>query len=377
MQTIEILDHLIAFDTTSSKSNKPLVDWVVNYLDSHGVTARLYPNDDQMKFNLIATIGPRGDDGIVLSGHTDVVPVIDQPWTTDPFKMTQKNDRLYGRGTCDMKGYLACVLAAVPAMTHANLSRPFHIAFSYDEEVGGLGIPLLVPHLGAAAAALVGEPTNMKIVDRHKGVRAEQVTFTGVAAHSSLPHLGVSAVEYATTFAQHIYAMGRQFRDEYPDDPVDSINITTVNVGRISGGTAGNIIPDQCTLDWNFRCSPGGNDTKIVTDAHSILHALRDEMQSLNPACNVTYEQTCAVPPLNSSDTCFAKELCFQLTGENNSHAVNYGTDGGELKRAGIPTIICGPGSIEQAHKPDEFIEISELKACDAFLASLTPKYTG
>jgi len=341
---ISLISDCKPIHSTSSKSNAGIVDWIQDYLKRFNVESVLVPNSDNTKFNLLATIGPVDENGIVLSGHTDVVPVEGQIWQTDPFKLTEKDGKLFGRGSCDMKGFLACVLAAVPDMVSTRLSRPFHIA-------------------------------EMTVVDRHKGARSEKVQFVGVAAHSSLPHLGVSAIEFAARFVQAVSDKGVEFRNQFAQEADDSINITTVNIGTIHGGAAGNIVADSCVVDWNFRCAPGQDDQAILGDFHNILSTLEAEMKSCNPECEIRIEPGFDVPPLSAGSECLAREICQQITGHNQTLPVNYGTDAGFFKRAGIPTVICGPGSIEQAHKPDEFIAINELQACDAFLRSLITKF--
>lgn len=369
--TIEILEHLVGFDTTSHKSNADLVDWVCQYLSTHGVESERIVDTTGEKFNIRATIGPDASNGIVMSGHTDVVPVEGQVWETDPFKLTEKDGKLYGRGSADMKGFLACVLAAVPAITQAQLSRPIHIAFSYDEETGGLGVPDLIDRLAPAAAVIVGEPTLMKVVDRHKGCLAQNIVITGVPAHSSLPELGVSAIEYAGQVISEIYALGEWLKTQTNQSEEPGLGRSTVSVGTVSGGTAHNIIAEHCELVWQLRCAPGQDANPVLDRFHEKVAILAGRMKQANSACSIVHNPLFDVPQFTSANDTFARDLCLQVTGDNQTIGVNYGTEAGFFTQSGYSTIVCGPGSIDQAHKENEFIELAQLQQCDAFLEKI------
>lgn len=351
--THAILERLIAFDTTSHNSNLALVDWVADRLYDLGARVRLTFNDDRTKANLLASFGPADIPGIVLSGHTDVVPVSDQQWSSDPFVLREDNGRFYGRGATDMKGFLACCLAAAARFASGKLHRPIHLAFSYDEEVGCLGISRLVDDLLAAeckpAFAIIGEPTAMRIGSGHRGFFGYETQFQGKAAHSSDPSAGASAIYPAAAFAKFIQALGAK----------NKRHGATFNVGRIEGGSAMNIVPSRCRVIWEFRPKDDAITQAVLATVETYLaRQARTELP--------TTTLLARVPPLMHSADAMA--FAIGLGGQLPSHDLPFGTEGGFFHEAGIATVVCGPGSIAQAHQPDEWIEAEQLAQCDRFL---------
>jgi acetylornithine deacetylase len=374
-----MLARLVAFDTTSAKSNLALIDFAADWLDGFGIASTRIFDADGTKANLFASVGPAGDGGVALSGHTDVVPVTGQRWASDPFVLRRDDTtgRLYGRGSADMKGFIACVLCHLPAFLAADLKVPLHIALSYDEEVGCIGVGGMIADFGAGlpkpAVAIVGEPTSMQIVNAHKGIRGFRVTLDGVAAHSSAPHLGVSTIAYAAEIVCFIYAQAEIERANA--DPAIRFEPpwTTFNVGRIEGGEALNIIPERCSFVWEFRPLP-------ETDADAIEHRVADfiatnivpRMQAENPAAGVHIDLLPRVPALAAQPDSPAERLVRRLTGANEAHTVAFTAEASQFQEAGVPAVLCGPGNIDQAHQADEWIDASQLDACSAFLDRLT-----
>jgi acetylornithine deacetylase len=375
--SLEMLRRLVAFDTTSRNSNLELIDHVRAYLAGHGIASELVPNEDGKKSNLIATIGPKLPGGIVLSGHTDVVPVDGQPWDTDPWTLTEKADgNLYGRGTCDMKAFSAVVLALVPKFKAAALKVPIHIALSYDEEVGCFGALRLVERLAAQLprprACIVGEPTMMGVVNAQNTATTFYTTFTGFEAHSSMTHLGVSAIHFAGEFIHWLNVA----QDEFAARPRTDIDLTpphtTINVGTISGGTAGNILARECVLLWGYRTTPGEDQWELERRARTWLDdVLLPRMRARHPAAKIETVRRSAIPGLLPEQNEEATQLALAWSGGNRTYAVPYGTEAGIFRAAGIPTAICGPGDIAQAHQPNEFLAKSQLAACEAFMQRL------
>jgi acetylornithine deacetylase len=378
-RAIEILDRLVAFDTTSSRSNRDLIDWVSDYLAQYGIASTLSSAGDG-KANLFATIGPgagrpeRG--GVILSGHTDVVPVAGQEWHSDPFSLTEKDGRHYGRGAADMKGFIALALSLVPEAARRELAVPLHLAFSHDEEVGCLGAPALIralpEGLARPAMAIIGEPTSMQVANRHKGLSFFRTTVTGREGHSSAPDLGVSAIAAA---AEIILEIGRLHAEgratARPDSGFDPPH-TTMSVGTISGGTAVNIIARDCIFEWEMRNLPQEDAALLKAQVDRfVTDKLLPRMQAVYPQAAVESETIVAVPPLLPEPGSPAEELARRLTGANAATAVSFGTEAGLFQRAGIPAIVCGPGSVAVAHKPDEYITRAELAAGQAFLDRL------
>lgn len=374
-EALTVLSRLIAFDTTSADTNLALIAYVENYLAAYGVSSKRISNAAGTKANLVATIGPGTDGGLVLSGHTDVVPVTNQHWTSDPFQLTRRGDRLYGRGTSDMKSFLALAMAAVPALQHGPLQRPVHLAFSYDEEIGCLGAPHLIQHILDSGyrplATIVGEPTNMSIVNSHKSIHFYELTIKGREAHSSLVHEGVSAnmvaIDLLAILSRIAKAEQRQHRDARFEP-----EWSTLTVGVIHGGTAANILARECRFVFDLRCIPGRDATDILKEFwDAVAHAdakLRDAGEGMGIAVRTLAE----VPGLRYEKNSAAERLCAKLQGlEDEGTAVPYGAEAGQFQAAGFSTVICGPGSIAQAHKPDEFIELSQIEAGARFMSRL------
>jgi acetylornithine deacetylase len=372
---VRILGDLVAFDTTSRNSNLQLIDYVEDFLDERGIASVRVDHEPGRKTNLYATIGPEQPGGIVLSGHTDVVPVDGQSWTFDPFSLTERDSRLYGRGTTDMKGFLAAALASVDHFTSLKLDRPIHLAFSCDEEVGCRGVrPLiqyLVQHLPRPAAVIVGEPTLMKVVNAHKTAVSFETEVIGHEAHSSAAHQGVNAIMVASELVHELTTMARELKALGDDRSGFDPPYTTVHVGTIAGGTAKNIVPKRCSFVWETRLLPGDDADRAHQRLRAASEKLLPEMKAVSPECSITTRLINIVPGLEPRAGSPAESLALHLAQENGTGAVSYATEAGLFQQAGIASIICGPGSIEQAHKPDEFIAASELEACLAFMRRL------
>jgi acetylornithine deacetylase len=372
----EILRRLVAFDTVSARSNLDLIRWVADYLDGHGIASTLTYDEVRQKANLFATIGPEDRGGVILSGHTDVVPVEGQAWDTDPFVVSERDGRLYGRGTADMKGFIACALATVPDFVGAELTTPIHLAFSYDEEVGCFGAKRLIEALpeGKARPALViiGEPTSMRVVSQHKGCTVFATTVTGAEQHSSATHRGVNAIAAAAEIIAEIERLATERRAAARPESGFVPPYTTLSVGTIGGGTAQNIIPRHCRLTWEYRIAPWDDAAAIEERVASFVEGeLLPRLRRVNEAAAVATERLADVPPLVAAPGSPAEELARRLTGDNATHAIAFASEAGLFQRADIPAVVCGPGSIDQAHQPNEFIERSQLAAGSAFMARL------
>jgi acetylornithine deacetylase len=374
--TEEMLARLISFDTTSRDGNIPLIEFVEDYLDGWGIPHFRVDYEANRKTNLFATIGPDIAGGIVLSGHTDVVPVDGQPWTSDPFALTHRGERLFGRGTCDMKGFLAVCLAEVPNFLKAGVKSPIHLALSCDEEVGCKGVRPLIAHmrdnLPKPRAVIVGEPTSMKVVNAHKSAVTFATEVTGHEAHSSLTHHGVNAILVAGELLSEI----SRIRDELmaKGDPTQRFDppYSTVHVGVIEGGTAKNIIPRRCAFQWETRLLPTADPDHVPHRFDTFARSLEPAMKAIAPEAGISTETVNHVPGLAPERESPAEHLALHLANANSTHAVSYCTEAGLFQQIGIPAVICGPGSIEQAHKPDEYIDISELRKCEAFMSKLS-----
>ncbi|MDJ0685223.1 MAG: acetylornithine deacetylase [Alphaproteobacteria bacterium] len=370
---IEMLEKLVAFDTTSAFSNMALIDFVRDYLAEHGVAARVLPNHDGSKANLFATIGPERPGGVALSGHTDVVPVEGQPWDTDPFEMVERDGKLYGRGTADMKAFSATGLALVPELVKRTLSRPIHFALSYDEEVGCKGAPEMIAQLGATlpkpSLVIVGEPTLMKVVSAHKGMLFFRVDVTGKEAHSSLPHHGVSAVMTGARLISKLQEMNDRLRDAAnPDNGFDPPH-TTIHVGQAQGGTAPNIISRKFEFVCDIRNLPEDDPLALLAEFESWARAeVEPAMKAVDPAAGIAITVEHHVSGLRQVLDSEAESFVRAITGDNGVHFVSYGTEAGQFQDAGGAVVVCGPGSIEQAHQPNEFIAIDQVHQCEAFL---------
>jgi acetylornithine deacetylase len=370
-----LLAQLVAFNSVTDRSNLPVVNFVETYLAALGVATRRAPNDAGDKAALLATIGPRVDGGVVLSGHTDVVPVEGQPWTSDPFSLRAASGRLYGRGSCDMKGFDACVLAMAPTFKAAALKRPVHIVLSYDEETTCLGSRDVIAWFGASeprpGAAIVGEPTMMRVADAHKGVATLRTLVTGREAHSANPALGANAVGVAVDIASEIGRLARAY-EEGPVDPRFNPPYCTLHVGIIHGGTARNILARECAFQWEFRGLPGVPTASALARVQTFVDDVAlPRLRRYAPEPTIVTELEVDVPPLSAEPGSRAETLALKLSRSNRTVAVSYATESGHFQAAGLPTVVCGPGSIDQAHKPDEFVDESQLAACLAFLDAL------
>lgn len=377
---LEILATLIAFDTTSRHSNLALIEWTEAYLSSHGVASHRVPNASGNKANLFASIGEAAsvEGGVILSGHSDVVPVDGQNWHSDPFALTRGThdgaDILLGRGTCDMKGFIALALAAVPIFK--NNSKPVHLAISYDEEVGCKGAPDMIArmaqNIAPPRAAIIGEPSMMKVVNGHKGISLYEVEIIGHEAHSSLTHLGISANMVAVELMHDLAELARHlWENADPKSPFIPPH-ATLTIGEIHGGTASNILARQCKFIFDLRCPPGQDAEQIIAPFRSKCAAISQELSAAFEGAGITISRHSNAPALSPNASQDVENFVRQLTGENTkSGLVSYATEGGQFAAAGFPTVICGPGSIEQAHQPNEYILLSELEKGAAFMQRL------
>lgn len=374
--TLDILKTLVGFDTTSRRSNLALIDWVEAYLDGHGVPHRRVPNDDGSKSNLIATVGPAVEGGAVLSGHTDVVPVDGQPWDTDPFETVEHDGRIYGRGTCDMKGFLALALGAVPDLIAAKPRKPVHLAFSYDEEIGCLGAPSMIAvirkELPAPAFVVVGEPTDMVAVSGHKGISYFRVTVTGREAHSSQTQLGVSAIMEAVALMASLAELSARLeREADPASPFTPKG-ATLTIGLVNGGTAGNILARECSFLFDLRCPPSLEPRTILAPFFAEVEALDAALKARAPEAGVSIVQQSSTPAFAPEPNGVAESFARRLAGDNGpSRAVAFATEAGQFQQAGFSTVLCGPGSIEQAHQPNEFVEVTQMQRGRDFMRRL------
>lgn len=372
---LAILATLVGFDTTSSGSNLALISYVEQYLATHGVRSERIVNASGTKANLVATIGPGKDGGVVLSGHTDVVPVTHQPWSSDPFELTRRGDRLYGRGTSDMKAFIALALAAVPELQRAPLRRPLHLAFSYDEEIGCLGAPHMIQHIVDAGfrplAIIVGEPTEMSIVNSHKSMNVYEIAIRGREAHSSLVHEGVSANMIAIDLLAILSRIAKTEAQQHRDARFEP-QWSTLTVGTIHGGTAPNILARECRFVFDLRCIPGREAKDVLAEFWSAVSTADAKLKAAGPDMGIAVRTLAEIPGLHYEQNGAAERLCARLQGlEDPGTAVPYGAEAGQFQAAGFSTVICGPGSIAQAHKPDEFIEIAQIEAGARFMSRL------
>lgn len=370
-ETINHLARLVAFDTTSRNSNTDLIRHVAEYLAGHGIASSAVASDDGRKASLFATIGPAVRGGVVLSGHTDVVPVDDQAWSSDPFTLAERGGRLFGRGTCDMKGFIACVLALVPEFVRQPLAVPLHLAFSYDEEVGCLAAPALIEALLAAvprpAFAVIGEPTEMRVVQAHRGIASFETTITGRPGHSSKPEAGVNAISAA---AACIATLASLARDDGRDQP--AAERTTVNVGRIEGGTAVNIIAGHCRFLWECRSYDEAAAERLSRGLDAwARRELLPPLQAVAPEADVATAPRVSAPPLLVMPGSPAVASALALSGHNAAESIPYASEAGLFQKAGIPAVVIGPGSVAQAHQPDEFVALEQLERCLDFLRRL------
>jgi acetylornithine deacetylase len=375
-RSISVLENLVGFDTTSRNSNLALIEWVEAYLDRLGVGHARVPDETGTKANLIATIGSPDAPGYILSGHTDVVPVDGQSWASDPFRLAQRDGRLYGRGATDMKGFVACCLAAVPDMLARKLKQPIHLAFSYDEEVGCIGVRGILDRLRhwpvKPAACFVGEPTCMQVVIGHKAKCSIQATVRGHTVHSSLAPLGVNAVEYAARVIGKIRDIAERLAREGPRDPLYDVPHSTAHTGLVHGGSALNIVPDLCAFEYEFRTiaadNPGALAEEVAAYARDVLEP---QMKAVAPGAGITLHDRSSFPGLDTAANSDIVGLSMAFAGRNDLAKVAFGTEAGGFAADGIPCVVVGPGSIDQAHKADEFIAVAELEKCGVFIDRL------
>lgn len=376
---IEHLRTLVSFDTTSRHSNLALIEWVEGFTAPFGARLTRVPNDDGSKTNLIVSFGPvDAKGGVILSGHTDVVPVDGQDWHTDPWTLTEKDGRLYGRGTCDMKGFSACALALVPRIAQANLSAPIHIALSYDEEVGCLGAHALVDRLNelypGATAVIIGEPSDMKVVSGQKGLSSFTIEVTGREAHSSQIQQGVSAIMEAIPILAKFRELAAHARVKAPSESPFEPAGTTMTIGELNGGTAVNILARQCAFTFDIRFEAGDDPGFYEQELTKVVHDVDAAIKARAPEGGVVMIPRSSSPAMAPETNGAAEALARALTGDNTLRAVAYATEGGIFQKGGLSTVICGPGSISQAHQPDEYVEIEQMALCVGFLERLVAR---
>lgn len=381
-RTTEILGDLIAYPTISADSNFDMIQHMAGLLEDAGARCEVMSSPCGTKANLFATLGPDRNGGVLLSGHSDVVPVTDQAWTRDPFVMDRAGGLLYGRGTCDMKGFIAATLAMAPHFAECVGDRPVHFAFTYDEEVGCLGARHLAETLSerglTPGVAIIGEPTEMRIIDGHKGCNEYTTRFNGLAGHGSLPDHGVNAVEYAVRYVNHLLGLKEALRARVPDNSPFDPPWTTVNVGALVGGVAHNVIAPSAQVDWEMRPVQQG-DAEFVKD--SLRRYCEDEllpkMRAVHPGAFITTDTIGEVVGLIPTDENEARKIVSELTGANSCDVVAFGTEAGLFQAMGTDVVVCGPGSIEQAHKADEFIALEQLGQCLGMLERLGARLGG
>ena len=381
--SVKILSELISFKTISGQDNNSLIDYCDNILKKLGASSFRTFDDEKKRVNLFATIKAKNSSAkkpIILSGHTDVVPV-SKGWTTDPFTATIRDNKLYGRGSCDMKGFIACALAFAPIYSKSNLDRDIHFSFTFDEETACQGAPILIKELKKRnikdGICIVGEPTNMKIIDAHKGCYEYTTYFKGLAGHSSAPHKGVSAVEYASRYVNKLIELREKLKERAPKDSIFDPPFSTLQVGGIFGGIAHNVIADKCRVEWETR--PVVKEDGIFLNQQIDEYTneiLLPEMKKVFPYSKITKKIIGEVTGFDRIENSEACELVSSLTGDNSREVVSFGTEAGLFQEIGISTVVCGPGSIEQAHKVDEFIELNELKKCLKFLEGIKKNST-
>ena len=375
-RTREILGQLIAYPTVSADSNLALIEHLAGLLDEAGARVEVFRDASGGKANLFATIGPDIDGGILLSGHSDVVPVTDQAWTTAPWAMVERDERLYGRGTCDMKGFIAAAVALAPLYAQKATARPIHFAFTHDEEIGCLGAQALAPLLQARGVkprvAIIGEPTLMRVIEGHKGCYEYSVHFSGLEGHGSAPERGVNAVEYAVRYVARLLELREVLKARVPADSRFEPPWTTINTGALIGGVAHNVIAGKARIDWEMRPVQPGDADLVKADLHHLCtHHLLPQMRAVSSTADIITEVIGEVDGLIPTSENEAREIALALTGGNGAGLVPFGTEAGIFQAMGMQVVICGPGSIEQAHKPDEFIALEQLAEGVRFLERL------
>ena len=379
-KVLQLIEKLISYDTTSRNSNLDIIKFIEDYLAGHGVKSTLVYNEGEGKANLYATLGDQTKSGIMLSGHTDVVPVDGQDWDTDPFKMVQKDGKLFGRGTSDMKSFIALVLAYVPKFLERGLDTPIHLAFSYDEEIGCIGVRRMIDMINTLPVkprmAIVGEPTSMGVIVGHKGKRSYKAHIRGLETHSSLAPQGVNAIEYAAEMIAHLKSMARRITEHGPHDELYDVSHTTVHTGVINGGTALNIVPKDCHFEFEFRYVGDDDPDAIETEIREFAaQSLEPHMRKISRDTGIDITCSNDMPGLDLNADEEVVTFVKALAGKNDHSKVAFGTEAGLFHtRAGVPTVVCGPGSIEQAHKPNEFIQLSQLDEATIFMDRLMDK---
>jgi acetylornithine deacetylase len=381
-ETKALLNRLVAHPTISSDSNLALIDEACDYLEQAGAKVTVWKSPDGSKANCLATLGA-GDNftkgGIVLSGHSDVVPVTGQSWTTDPFEIREADGRLYGRGTCDMKGFIACAMAMAGDYAKLQLKRPVHLALTYEEETGCFGGQQLVGDLRSAgikpSVCIVGEPTSMRVIEGHKGCYEYTTRFSGLATHGSLTHQGVNAIEYAALYITRLMEIREGLKNSPPEGRGFEPPYTTLQVGMISGGASRNTIAGDCSVEWEMRPVKISDADHVKSDINAYVdNVLLPAMRERAPDARIELETIAEVVGLTPASESEARDICAELTGNHVPGLVSFGTEAGLYQEIGVSTVVCGPGSIEQAHKPDEYIEVTELERCLAMLDGLKAK---
>jgi len=381
-ETLKILSELIKFQTVSGTSNVKLIEYCEKKLNKLGATSFKTFDEARQRVNLFSTISGQqklNGGGIILSGHTDVVPASAKDWSSDPFVAKEKDNKIYGRGSCDMKGFIACSLALAPYFASQNLKKPIHFSFTYDEETACQGAPIMIKELKKrninCSICIVGEPTSMKAIQAHKGCCEYSTHFTGLAGHGSAPDKGVNAVEYATRFINKLMELRGELKKREPKNSVFTPPYTTLQIGRIKGGLARNVIADQCVVDWELRpvVPEDGEFVNKRMDAY-VKDILLPEMKKVYPKADIKKEIIGEIIGFNKEEKSDAINLVCNLTGDNSRDVVSFGTEAGLFQEIGISTVVCGPGSIEQAHKIDEYVSFDQLKRCLKMLADLKDK---
>ncbi len=368
-----LLSKLISFKTISMTSNKELMLFIKDYLSKSSIKCELLEGS-KGQFNLYSRIGPNKEGGILLSGHTDVVPTEGQNWNSDPFKLIKKKNKFYGRGTCDMKSFIAVSLDLVSKINISNLKKPIHLIFSYDEEIGCVGIQKIVPFIKKLKPkpmyCIVGEPTGMKVVNEHKGKKNFLVQFNGVEAHSSLVNNGVNSINFCSEFVEFLKNLQKSISISSKNSKYNP-PYSTINVGLIRGGIALNIIPKHCEIEFEIRDTPEINSEEILKKIKSFLKSLDKKMKKINNKCFIVFKNTNDFPPLKTDEKKKIIQMALQKLKSNSISSVSFGTEAGVFNKLGVETIVCGPGNIEQAHKPNEYIEESQIIKCQSFLKNI------
>ena len=383
-ETLKILSSLIKFQTTSGSSNLELIKYCEKKLEKAGAKSFKTFNDSGFQANLFSTISGKDNSnnkGIILSGHTDVVPAVSGEWTSDPYLAREKDNKIYGRGTCDMKGFIACTLAVAPLFASKKLKAPVHFSYTFDEETGCLGAPLVLADLKKRninfSACIIGEPTNMKVINAHKGYNEYTTHFTGLSGHASNPESGVSAIEYAIQYSNKLLELRDELKKRNSKKTIFSPSYSTLQIGKISGGLGANVIADQCSLEWEVR-PINKEDGEFISnniDAYA-KDILIPKIKKNNPKGDIKKEVVGEVVGFNKEESSEAANLVCNLTGDNEKNSMSFGTEAGLFQNSGISTVICGPGSIKQAHTVDEYITFDQLKKCLTMLISLKEKMT-